>query len=1152
MALPLTDSVPISGDARISGLVQGGRWSSGSLTYSFHDEWSFGYWSTAQTSSVEGALQTWSAVANLNFTRVETYGGWTENSPADMAFSLVDGMGAVTGAAAIGVSPDTDVGDYVRDYLGWALDTYLSTYDYPRPEGDIFFDTGSMTQSGAGNYSFNLALHEIGHALGLKHPHDDGMNGRPTFTELGIADKDSWRYTVMSYDDGNATFYGSSWAATPMLYDILAIQSIYGANMAYHTGNDTYSLTASTVVQCVWDAGGTDTINASAIYRSLDINLAEGSFIDFASDRFLSIAYGVTIENATATAYADVVTGNGAHNSLDGGGGNDTLIGLAGDDTLVGGGGSNTLVGGSGNDTFVLASGSTNVVSEAAGEGTDTIVFSGGPSAFYLSSYANVENATRADSQAGTIVGTSGANLLTGGTGADTLYGQDGADTLLGSSGDDYLSGDAGNDTLDGGAGTDTMAGGLGNDVYLNVGYGESVVEAAGGGFDVVYASGSYIWLGYNEVESVVFTGTGSFQGYGSDTANTITGGNQGNTLSGGGGLDTLIGGIGNDLLYGDGADTLSGGAGDDTYLFSMVAPTDKIIDASGYDTVKYINRADNFTTIDFRTGFDAVEKFVLSDGWTVPPQNYYYYYHFSAQDNYVVGSAQNEVMYTGAGNDTMAGGYGDDTYEVDSLGDVVIEQAGQGIDRIVSRLNYFDLATVQNVEKLEYGATDSLGATLLGNAAANSLTGGFGNDWLEGRDGDDTLRGSYGADTLLGGNGNDVYEVDDLGDIVLETSSSGGIDLVKATFATVSLSAFVENLTYLGTESFNGTGNDLGNVISGGSGDDWLDGGMGADTLSGGTGNDTYVVDHVADVVIEGVGGIDTILTSNLARSSIANTSDIENLGYIGSGNASLVGNALANTLTGGVGGDTLDGGGGLDFLAGGAGDDVYLFDGVDTLSEAASSGRDTVITGQHTYSLLDHFEMAVFTGSGAFTGTGNSLDNVLVGGDSGDTLDGGAGADILMGGAGNDLYLFGSQYDRHRRRGGRHRHRPHHRQRGQPGVLHRHRDLGVHRRRLLHRHRQCRGQHDRGRRRQRHPGRRRGRRHSDGRGWRRHLCGGPGRRPSGGGAGRRCRYPADPAQPRGHGRVGRHRDPALCGRAGVQRHRFGQRRDHRRGHRP
>jgi Ca2+-binding RTX toxin-like protein len=231
------------------------------------------------------------------------------------------------------------------------------------------------------------------------------------------------------------------------------------------------------------------------------------------------------------------------------------------------------------------------------------------------------------------------------------------------------------------------------------------------------------------------------------------------------------------------------------------------------------------------------------------------------------------------------------------------------------------------------------------------------------------------------------------------------------------------------------GSGND---TIYGLGDNDTINGGTGADKLYGGPGNDLCTVDSLGDVVTENPGeGMDTV------QSSVAFTlgPNVENLTLTGSGGISGTGNGDANflmgnsganllsglggsdSLNGGNGNDTLDGGAGADTMAGGTGNDSYVVDDAgDTVTEASGAGTDTVKTTLNVYALGANVENLIFTGSGDFTGTGNTLANSMTGGigndsltgsDGNDTLDGGAGNDALTGGLGNDTYVVDSAGD-------------------------------------------------------------------------------------------------------------------------------------------
>src|SRR5262249_29534064 len=160
----------------------------------------------------------------------------------------------------------------------------------PAPEGDIRFDVTSefFSDLAPGGQGFLVFLHELGHALGLKHPHDDASVGFLTLTQLGVPGYDTDAMTVMSYNSymaalsfpdylTNASSYNVepqiTKPSTPMPLDILAIQYLYGPNMTTNAGDTTYFLSDDGQMRCIWDPCGNDTISAALLSQNVTINL---------------------------------------------------------------------------------------------------------------------------------------------------------------------------------------------------------------------------------------------------------------------------------------------------------------------------------------------------------------------------------------------------------------------------------------------------------------------------------------------------------------------------------------------------------------------------------------------------------------------------------------------------------------------------------------------------------------------------------------------------------------------------------------------------------------------------------------------------------------------------------------------------------------
>ncbi|MBX3670854.1 MAG: VWA domain-containing protein [Rhodocyclaceae bacterium] len=422
---------------------------------------------------------------------------------------------------------------------------------------------------------------------------------------------------------------------------------------------------------------------------------------------------------------------------------------------------------------------------------------------------------------------------------------------------------------------------------------------------------------------NLTLTGSANITGTGNSLDNVITGNSGNNALSGLAGNDTLNGG--------PGSDTMAGGLGDDTYYLDDAGDVVTETSNEGVDTV--------LSTISYTIASRPYIENITLIG--------------SAAGVSATGNTTNNVLNGSlhTGSNTLTGGLGDDTYVV-GLGDVIDENAGEGIDTVRSNVSWSLTANLENLILTGVANIDGIG-----NSLANRLVGNAGKNTLTGNDGNDTIDGGTGADTMTGAAGSDTYYVDNVGDVVVESDSSaatGGTDTVISKI-NYSLGANVENLVLQGS-AYRGSGNALSNRITGNGADNFLDGRGGNDTLVGGSGNDTYVV-HNGDQVIEGAnGGIDTVRTD---RATYTLAPNVEN-GLMLNGSTTLYGNELANritgnmannTITGGAGNDTLNGAGGNDYLSGGDGNDLLIGDSggpatVSTSSEEVVDGSVVALT--------------------------------------------------------------------------------------------------------------------------------------------------------------------------------------------------------------
>jgi Ca2+-binding RTX toxin-like protein len=635
------------------------------------------------------------------------------------------------------------------------------------------------------------------------------------------------------------------------------------------------------------------------------------------------------------------------------------------------------------------------------------------------------------DASANNVNAGSGSDLLDGGAGNDTLQGGLGNDTLIGGAGDDYLGGDGyyggagGDDVLDGGAGNDKLVGGFGSDTYLfgrgdgqdtinnradsyngaldttpnkrdvlqfKAGIlpsdvtlsraGDSLVVKINGSTDQVtvdyYFDGDGVAGSGFAVEEIRFD-NGTAWNLATVKAMVLAGTAGNDNITGYATDDVISGGVGNDNIYGRaGSDTLDGGDGDDS-----------VNGENGDDLLSGGNGAD---TVLGGVGADRLYGGAGDD--------------YLGGDGYYGGAGGDDVLDGGTGNDKLVGGFGSDTY---------LFGRGDGQDTINNRADSYNGAldtTPNKRDVLQFKA---------GVAPTDVSLSRSGYDLLL------KIAGTTDQVRIENYFANDGVTTE--GWAVDQIKFSDGTSWNVATVKTMVLQGTTGNDTvtgYASNDTLNGlAGNDY---LHGHAGNDTLNGGAGNDTMTGGTGDDLYVVDNVADITNEYSNeGTDTVqaslswtLASNVENLSLTGTAAIN-----GTGNELdnvITGNSANNTLTGGAGNDTLDGGLGNDTMLGGTGNDIYVVNvATDVVTELTNEGTDTVLSAV-TLTLGINVENLTLTGTSAISGTGNTLDNWLIGnsaintltgGAGNDTLNGMAGADKLVGGAGNDIYFVDNSAD-------------------------------------------------------------------------------------------------------------------------------------------
>jgi Ca2+-binding RTX toxin-like protein len=503
-----------------------------------------------QIALTNQALGEWDDLIDISIVGVD------DATQADLAYGNTD-AGPASGAYTY-----LPYGDAVYS----VYDDFYGFENAGKLGGDVWvngFYEPNFDPTDNGSYALFTIMHESGHALGLSHPGDynasddnDGDNVPDPITYANDAYffQDSNQYSIMSYFPETVT--GASWvdfqqvdftyAMTPMVHDVLAVQQMYGADMTTRAGDTTYGfnsnagrdvfdfeLTPSPVVT-IWDAGGTDTLDLSGWDTDELIDLNQGQFssaskgatLDYLqSIGFVPEGYTQAQLEATFARYGVGSEGQMHDNiAIAYGAVIENAVGGSGNDLIIGNEVANVLTGGDGIDTASYRDATSGVVASLA---TDRGTGGDAAGDRYVD-IEQLEGSTYDDGLTGgnggnglfglggddLLSGGNGGDLLDGGAGDDRLDGGNSGDTLLGGGGSDTLLGGNGGDTLAGGAGGDTMTGGNGSDVFAVSDLGDTdVITDFGHGHDRIDLTGIDAIAGTEASDAFTWIGADAFDG---------------------------------------------------------------------------------------------------------------------------------------------------------------------------------------------------------------------------------------------------------------------------------------------------------------------------------------------------------------------------------------------------------------------------------------------------------------------------------------------------------------------------------------------------------------------------------------------------------------------------------------------------------------
>lgn len=1058
--------VPVSGDRLVDGLIHARAWSDDGIRYSYEIEASdFEYddisdaiistdlllenvqrVTTSQIDAIQFALDSSSGLASQHGFSVEGFTDLRVNKDANTG--NWPHIRVAESTTNYSVREPLPAQAFVTDFPGGDI-TGSSLSD----DGDVWFTVDIYRDPVAGNKAWYTHLHELGHALGLRHPHAELPDREHQFGPLA-SKFGTHEFTAMAYSQTGATDYPQTY----MMLDIAALQHIYGADFdspqSSNPGNTTYSWEPTSgrtyvdgvvaiepdtqvIFATIWDAGGIDTYDLSAYRSDLRIWLEPGAANTFASEQLAQVA---TDQNATGNIF-NALQYNDDERSLI-----ENVIGGTGDDVIVGNRASNAITGGAGSDLIIggpLDDVSSDVARFEGRVAEHEITIEYDPDGQSVVDFENpygvspnspspkfaisderpeaigdrdllfgIEQVSFNDTGSIRLVffGSDESNTINANNFANIILGEAGPDRIVAGGGDDLIVlrdfGGAGTtqELIDGGEGVDTLdmsqvalgrnAAGIGVRIsashHVNAALGVDIQS-----IENLVGTHGWDYLEGNAGDNRIWGVGGDDHIEGLSGDDTISGGDGRDALFGGAGRDEISGGKGDDRLEGGhGADVLTGGQGDDNFVL-------KVSDGAWIDEITDLHSGDRIFILSSDGG--------VASSWP------------SIERSGIFGSNKFRLTWT------------DDTGVVQAevvspSGLDVLESAifiGSSIDSAVLgsplEVNAPPIVDVQDVR------VPVNGSRLL-------------SEYLHSIDYDgDTVRffqiqseGSSNQVKLFG----EVIDVS----VALTFQDPGSLSLLGATrsaddsfkvrasdgtmwgdWETFTVTSFVAPLRVIGTSLDERLEGDIGadkiwgnagnDKIYGRDGNDTLKGGEGADKLWGGEGVDRIHGGNRNDQLYGG-GGNDKLWGGHG-----------DDLVHAGSGDDLAVGGAGADRIHGHSGDDLIQGGDGRDKIWGNEGiDTIVAEDGDDKVFGGNDGDRIDGGNGNDwLYGQLGEDHLIGGDGNDVLKGgedrdklQGGRGDDRIDGGNGNDVLSGAAGNDQLWGGAGKDIFEFRPNFGR------------------------------------------------------------------------------------------------------------------------------------------